>query len=93
MSTINQEFEAHKIIDDKIYCGESYYKVEWKNTITDCIELYKPWKNEIKLIEKKNNKFIIYWKETWMHINSLKEGCDEILGAYLLLKLKNYKIK
>ena len=92
MSTITSEFEANKILNDKIYNGESYYLVEWKNTITDCLELYKNWKNDIKnIIKINNNKFIIIWKNSWISYNNLKDGCDEILGAYLLLKLYNYK--
>ena len=91
MSLITQEFEANKIINDKIYNGQSYYLVEWKNTITDSLELYKDWKNDIKnIVKTKNNKFIIIWKESWILYKNLNK-CDEILGAYLLLKLYNYK--
>ena len=84
-------FEVNKIVGDKLYRGESYYCVEWKNTKTNNIGLYSYYKNEIERVIKINKKtYIIEWKTTWMKFEELKDGCDEILGAYLLLKLYNY---
>lgn len=90
MSLIDQEFEAEKIINDRIEGGESYYLVCWKNTYTNNINLYVSYKNEIKKLIKYKNEYCIIWKSTWLPVRNL-QNCDEILGAYLLLKLYNYR--
>ncbi len=87
---MSSTFEAIGIVDDKCNNGKSYYLVEWKNTITNNPQAYQSYKNDIKRVRKGKNKYIIKWKKTWMEFHELKSGCDEILGAYLLLKLYNF---
>ena len=87
MSTI---FEANKIVEDKMYRGQTYYCVEWKNTVTNNVDVYKCFKKDMKNVIKMNQKYIIEWENTWVKYEELKEGCDEILNAYLLLKLYNF---
>ncbi|MCP4140260.1 MAG: hypothetical protein GY755_08225 [Chloroflexi bacterium] len=83
----------NKIIDDTVTNGKSYYLIQWKDTITTNIETYKCYKNDIKKITKLRKKFIIEWKNTWMKFENIKDTCDEILGAYLLLKLHHFGTK
>ncbi len=87
---MSNTFEVKRIINDKVRNGVSYYLVQWNNTTTINISTYKCHKKDMKRIIRVNNKFIIEWKNTWMKFEDIREGCDEILGAYLLLKLHNF---
>ncbi len=86
-------FEVNNIIRDRIHNGISYYLVEWKNTITTDISAFKTYKNDIKKVTKFKNYVVIEWKNTWMEFDQLKYSCDEILGAYLLIKLYKFSTK
>ena len=84
-------FEVNRIIDDKVHEGQSYYLVEWTKTTADSLSLYKRYKNDVKRITRIDDKFIVEWNPSWLPAQQVIDGCDEILGAYLLLKLKNYR--
>ena len=93
MTTSQDVFEVQQIKCDKKCGEESYYLVSWKATVTSksninyFIERYKA---EIKNLFVCNGAHKIIWKDTWVSESDLKDTCDEILGAYLLLKL--YKL-
>ena len=92
MTTIPTVFEVNAIIDDKICDGETYYCVSWKNSTTKDLNCFGAYKKDMKNVVKIKGIYIIYWEETWMSYEELKDTCDEILGAYLLLKLYNYSV-
>ncbi len=87
---MSNTFEVNRIINDKVTSGTSYYLIEWKDTTTVNILSYQCYKKEMKRVIKINNKYIIKWKNSWLKFDNIKESCDELLGAYLLLKLYNY---
>lgn len=85
-------FEVNKILDDKIENGTSFYLIEWKDTKTKDILLYSQYEDEIKKARFGHDHiFTIQWKLAWMCVDEVKDSCDELLGAYLLLKLRNYQ--
>ena len=85
-------FEVRTIIAEKIIDGNSYFRVVWKHTITKNLTAYKKYKEEVQELTKMQDEYVICWKDSWMSFEQLHEDCDEILGAYLLLKLRNYRI-
>ena len=92
MSTNSNTFEVQGILNDQVTTkGESLFLVSWKDTTTTKPLLYATFTKEMKSIFKKGKTFVIVWKDTWMTFDELKDTSDEILGAYLLLKLYNYK--
>ena len=93
MATCEEDFEVEKILDDKVDAGTSHYLVRWKRTATKNIQHYLTrYRPEIKHVIKINDSYILVWKDSWMPANALQETCDELLGAYLLLKLYNYHV-
>ena len=70
--------------------------IRWKDTIADSAEniqhLLERHQDEIKHAFYKNGVHRIIWKDTWMPETSLKDTCDELLGAYLLIKMYNCTI-
>ena len=90
MSTVSNIFEVQEILDDDVRKGQALFLVSWKNTETSKPLLYQSYTDEMRSIFKKGKVFIIVWKDTWMTFDELKDGSDEILGAYILLKLHNF---
>ena len=91
MAADSTTFEVQGILDDDVRKGQSLFLVSWKNTRTRTPLVYEPHKKEMRSIFKKGNVFIIVWKDTWMTFDELKDGSDEILGAYMLMKLYNFR--
>ena len=90
MSAISDIFEVEEILDDDVRKGQSLFLVSWKDTKTSKPLLYETYKKEMKSLYKKGKTFVIVWKDTWMTFDELKDGSDEILGAYILMKLHNF---
>ena len=93
MSTEDETFEVNRILEDDVRKGQSIFLISWKDTKTTQPLLYDAFTKDMKSIFKKEKTFTIVWKPTWMTFAELKDGCDEILGAYLLLKLYNWRPK
>ena len=91
MSTDCDTFEVEGILEDDVHKDQSVFLVSWKDTKTTQPLLYETFTKDMKSIFKKGKKFTIVWKPTWLTFDELKDGSDEILGAYLLLKLHNWR--
>ena len=88
MTASHQDFEAQQILADKIHEGHIYYLIRWKVTVTSTIQPFLELRQaEIKNRFCKNGVHRITWKDSWMPVTALQDTCDELLSAYLHLKL------
>ena len=88
MTASQQDFEVQQILSDKIEGGSAQYLIRWKATVTSNIQPFlERYQAEIKRAVGKNGMHKIIWKDSWMPAAALQETCDELVGAYLLLKL------
>ena len=66
----------------------TYYLIRWQVTVTSNIQPFlERHQAEIKSIVFTKAMHRITWKDSWLPASALKDTCDELLGAYLLLKL------
>ena len=88
MAKPSQAFAVHQILSDKIEWGNTYYLIRWEVTVTRNIQPFlERYQAEIKNVLVMNGVHKIVWKDTWMPATALKDTCDELMGAYLLLKM------
>ena len=88
MTASRHDFEAQQILADKIHEGHIYYLIRWKVTVTSNIQPFLEHRQaEIKNKFCKNGVHRITWKDSWMPVTALQDMCDELVGAYLRLKL------
>ena len=88
MPSVQDVFEVERIIADKRFGGETLYLVRWRNTVTTDLRLFlEQYRGEIKNVFAVDRRLSIVWHDTWLPEHALQESCDEILAAYLLLKL------
>ena len=93
MTASPQDFEVQQILADKVDGHNTYYLIRWKVTVTRDIQPFlERYQAEIKNSFDKNGVHIITWKDSWMPAAALKDTCDELMGAYLLLKLYTCKV-
>ena len=93
MTASQQDFEVQQILADKIGDENTYYLIRWKVTVTSNIQPFlERHKAEFKNSVCLNGVHRITWKDSWMPAAALKDTCDELLGAYLLLKLYKCRI-
>lgn len=93
MTSPSHVFEVHQILSDKIEWGNAYYLIRWKVTVTRNIQPFiERYQAEIKntLVMNGDGVHKIIWKDSWMPATALKDTCDELMCAYLLLKLYKY---
>ena len=91
MTASHQDFEVKQILADKIDEDNTYYLIRWKVTVTRNIEPFlERYQAEIKNTFCTSGVYRITWKDSWMHAAALKDTCDELMCAYLLLKLYKY---
>ena len=87
-------FEVERILSDKISNGksrETLYLVQWKITKTKDMRPYlSQYREEIRNVWAVGSELSIVWHDSWLPASALQDSCDEILGAYLLLKLYNH---
>lgn len=92
MTPSQQHFEVEQILADKIDEEKTYYLIRWKVTVTRNIQPFlERYQAEINNTCCTSGVHRITWKDSWMPAAALKDTCDELVGAYLLLKL--YKCK
>ena len=92
MTASQQDFEVQQILADKIDEDNTYYLIRWKETVTSTIQPFlERYQAEIKNTLCTSGVHRIIWRDSWMPAAALRNTCDELLGAYLLLKL--YKCK
>ena len=88
MSSVQDVFDVDCIIADKFSAGEAFYLVRWKNTITTELQPFlTQYKEEIKNVFAGGSRLFIVWHDSWLPGQALEESCDEVLAAYLVLKL------
>ena len=88
MTASPQDFEVQQILSDKVDGDNTYYLIRWKVTVTRNIQPFlERYQAEIKNTFHMNGEHKIIWKDSWMPARSLKDTCDELMAAYLLLKL------
>ena len=88
MSSSQGVFEVERIISDKLSNGETLYLVRWSNTVTTELRPFlKKYRKEINNVFDVGAQLTIVWHDSWLPVHALQESCDEILAAYLLLKL------
>ena len=94
MSSDQDVFEVDRVLEDKRSNGETEYLVSWKNTVAkgkeDLRFFLKNYGQEVRNVWAVGNAFTIVWHNSWLPACDVQETCDEILGAYLLLKLVNH---
>ena len=91
MSSETDTFEVERILDDKVSGGKTQYLVRWSNTLTtDFRPFLKRYGKAIRNVTAVDSKLSIAWHDSWVPARELKNGCDEILAAYLLLKLYHH---
>ena len=91
-------FIVHGILDDKFEDGVSKFLVQFKKTRTRNFYFYvSNWSHAIKSRMPEGpglgpfSPYIIEWKMKWMTWSELMKHNEDLLAAYLLLKLKNYR--
>ena len=91
MPSVQDVFEVERIIEDKLCGGETLYLVHWRNTVTrELGPFLKRYGKEIKNVWAVACQLSIVWHDSWLSAHALQDSCDEILAAYLLLKLSNH---
>ena len=83
-------FEVEGILRDEVREGQAMFLVSWKRTRTTEPLHFESYTEEMKFLFKDGETFIVVWKPSWLTFDDLKDSADEILGAYLLLKLYNF---
>ena len=83
-----QDFEVQRILSDKVEGGQAYYLVRWKATVTSNVRPFvERYHAEIRNMFCQDGVFKIVWKDSWLPATALQHTCDELLAAYLVLKL------